>query len=70
MADDRTQKRVFCRRNHVSKSADEHLGCPYCYGRLREVVEQGEPQRFCDWDPDNDPVTFGFPDDSSRNQRS
>jgi hypothetical protein len=67
MSEDRAKKRVFCLRNHVSKDAEEHIGCPYCFGKKREVIEDGERQEFCDFEADQDPLTFGFPDGSSRN---
>ncbi len=38
----------------------EHLACPYCYGRARDV-ESGDYDRFCDFDAERDPIQFGFP---------
>ncbi len=67
MSDDPTQRRVFCVRNHVSKATDDHLGCPYCFGKKRELVEDGQREEFCDYSPDDDPLTFGFPEGSARN---
>ena len=67
MSDETPKKPVFCLRNHTSKEAEEHMSCPYCFGKKREVIEGGERKEFCDFDPDNDPITFGFPGDSSRN---
>lgn len=69
MSEDQSKKPVFCKRNHTSKDADEHMSCPYCFGKLREVIENGERTEFCDFDPDEDPITFGFPDDSTRNSQ-
>ncbi len=60
-------KKVFCVRNQVDKSAPEHLSCPYCFGRKSEVVENGERKEFCDFDPEKDPTSFGFPEGSTRN---
>lgn len=60
-------KPVYCVRNHTSKATEEHLSCPYCFGRKREVIEAGERKLFCDFDPDRDPIVFGFPDGSTRN---
>jgi hypothetical protein len=68
MADDRPRV-VFCVRNQITKCVEDHLGCPYCFGRNRDAVESGESKRFCDWDPEKDPVAFGFPPDTSRNSR-
>lgn len=71
MADNEAStKRVYCVRNHTTKKASEHLRCPYCFGRSREVVEAGEHERFCDFDPEKDPVSFGFPEGSTRAQRT
>jgi hypothetical protein len=67
MSEKHSHKPVFCLRNHSSKEAGEHMACPYCFGKKRELIEDGERKDFCDYDPDKDPVTFGFPDDSSRN---
>lgn len=65
--DAQKHKKVFCVRNQCEKGADEHLGCPYCFGKHREVVEEGERKEFCDFDPDKDPTSFGFPEGTSRN---
>ena len=62
-------KKIFCLRNQIMKPCEEHLQCPYCFGRRREVIEGGEHKDFCDFDPDKDPISFGFPDDSTRNLR-
>ncbi len=69
MSDEQANKPVFCKRNHRSKEAREHMSCPYCFGKKRELIEHGERADFCDFDPENDPIAFGFPDDSSRNAR-
>ena len=61
------RKRIFCVRNQCEKPADEHLGCPYCFGKRREVIESGERKDFCDFDPEKDPTTFGFPEGTTRN---
>jgi hypothetical protein len=66
-AESKKVKRVFCVRNKCEKDASEHLGCPYCFGKRREVVEDGERKDFCDFDPDKDPTSFGFPEGSTRN---
>lgn len=60
-------KTVFCVRNQIEKGAEEHLGCAYCFGKRREVIEKGERKEFCDFDPEKDPTSFGFPETSSRN---
>lgn len=58
---------VFCVRNQIDKPIDEHLRCPYCFGRTHDVIEGGERRRFCDYDPQKDPVCFGFPEGTTRN---
>ncbi|KAA3615212.1 MAG: hypothetical protein DWQ01_00375 [Planctomycetota bacterium] len=59
---------VHCRRVDRSLPPGEHLQCPYCFGKLAEV-EAGEHRRFCDFQPDQDPLHFGFPGDDSRSQQ-
>ena len=65
--DPKAEKKVFCVRNQMEKGAPEHLGCAYCFGKRREVIENGERKEFCDFDPDKDPTSFGFPENTSRN---
>lgn len=60
-------KGVFCIRNQIMKDAGEHLHCPYCFGKTREIIEGGECKEFCDFDPEQDPIAFGFAPDTSRN---
>ncbi len=70
MADPQAQpKKVFCVRNQILKDPAEHLCCPYCFGRVRHVIECGERKEFCDFNPEKDPIAFGFPEDSTRNLR-
>lgn len=69
MSEEQTPKRVFCLRNHIMKESIEHSKCPYCYGKEHELIELGERKHFCDYNPDKDPVSFGFPEDTSRNSR-
>ena len=60
-------KVVFCVRNERMKAAKGHLECPYCYAKALEEIESGERARFCDFDPEKDPTSFGFPEGTSRN---
>ena len=69
MADDQGPRKVYCVRNRLMKDAAEHIGCPYCFGKKREVIEDGKHLEFCDYDPDKDPISFGFPEDTTRNLR-
>lgn len=57
---------VFCVRNKVLKPPEEHLTCPYCFGRRREAVAGGDHALFCDYDESKDPLAFGFPEASTR----
>lgn len=66
MSGDKAAKGVFCVRNQILKDPEEHLRCPYCFGGRREAVEGGDRQEFCDFNPEKDPVAFGFPEGTSR----
>ena len=61
------EKVVRCRRTGESYDADEHRRCPYCYGSLADVAD-GDHETFCDYDPEKDPISFGFPPDGTRHQ--
>jgi len=63
------EPKVHCVRNGTDKPCDEHLACPYCFGKSRDVIEAGDRRRFCDYDPERDSVSFGFPAESSRHRR-
>jgi hypothetical protein len=56
---------VVCKRLGVARSVDEHLGCAYCHGEAPDVAS-GDASTFCDFDPTQDPICFGFPTRSSR----
>jgi len=58
-------EQVHCRRLATLRTVEEHLGCPYCFGK-RADVEGGDRGAFCDYQPGVDPVTFGFPENSGR----
>jgi len=60
-----TERLVRCVRVDAARTVAEHLACPYCFG-TRRAVAAGERARFCDYDPDRDPVVFGFPDGTAR----
>lgn len=53
-------KLVFCQRIQEPVSVGEHKGCAYCFGTVEAIVE-GRHEEFCDYDPDRDPLQFGFP---------
>ncbi|MBI5535435.1 MAG: hypothetical protein HY898_22085 [Deltaproteobacteria bacterium] len=69
MPEDQGSKKVYCVRNRLMKDANEHASCPYCFGKKHEAIEKGERSDFCDFNPDKDPISFGFPEDSGRNSR-
>jgi hypothetical protein len=55
-----TSEQVYCQRIQEPVSVDEHKKCAYCFGTVEAVVE-GNHEEFCDYDPDRDPLQFGFP---------
>ncbi|MBK7580527.1 MAG: hypothetical protein IPI67_10015 [Myxococcales bacterium] len=57
-----------CRRTGQMFSADEHARCPYCAASAETIAASGDYTQFCDYQPNVDPVHFGFPDDTSRNK--
>jgi len=59
--------RIFCRRLERELPIGEHSACPYCFGKRAEIA-QGDHDEFCDYKKGEDPINFGFPADSSRNQ--
>ena len=52
---------VYCRRVKRPLPLAEHERCPYCFGETGEI-KTGEHEKFCDFDPEKDPVNFGFPE--------
>lgn len=59
---------VLCRRVGREFDLDEHQKCPYCYGHAEDIAT-GDHERFCEFKPGVDPVSFGFPGHTSREQR-
>lgn len=59
---------VHCPRLGKARPAEEHVACPYCYGRVAEV-KAGDRTSFCDFKPGIDPVSFGFAPELGRFQR-
>ena len=59
--------RLRCRRLERQLELTEHQRCPYCFGPLREI-ERGRYECFCDFRSGVDPIHFGFPPDSQRQQ--
>lgn len=53
--------KVFCRRLQRPLPVAEHEKCLYCFGGAAEI-RTGDTARFCDFDPEKDPIQFGFPD--------
>jgi hypothetical protein len=56
---------VQCRRLGRPLTVHEHRECPYCHGKTAEVAS-GQHETFCDYDPEEDPINFGFPQDRGR----
>ncbi|MHC4821727.1 MAG: hypothetical protein ACYTDX_08430 [Planctomycetota bacterium] len=56
---------VHCRRTGQEYEVDKHVRCPYCFGEEGDVAT-GNHEKFCDFEPGKDPVSFGFPKDSER----
>ncbi len=59
---------VPCRRTGQSYDPCEHVRCPYCFGTESDVAP-GDHEKFCDFEPGKDPVSFGFPEDLRRFRR-
>lgn len=59
--------KLRCRRVDRMVDLVEHERCPYCFGHRQELAS-GRYETFCDWHPERDPLNFGFPDDSAREQ--
>ena len=62
-------KRLLCKRTGVQIEPGEHERCPYCFGRLADI-ETGSHEAFCDYREGIDPVSFGFPDENRRLDKS
>ena len=62
-------KTLRCRRTGQMFSVAEHVECPYCYGDEGTIEKGGEYEDFCEFRAGEDPINFGFPPDSSRNQQ-
>lgn len=58
---------VHCRRTGQDYDAGTHERCPYCFGQSSDV-RPGAHGEFCDFDPDKDPVSFGFPPGTTRDR--
>ena len=58
-------KAVACRRTGQICDLTECARCPYCFGDDADVGG-GDPASFCDFHPEVDPVSFGFPGDGQR----
>ena len=58
------EPKVNCPRLDKLRPIEEHEDCPYCFGSAEEIAE-GPRAKFCDFDPEKDPLNFGFPSDAS-----
>ena len=57
-------RRFLCHRRGARVGVEEVRQCPYYFGRLDPISRHH--LRFCDFDPDLDPHSFGFPSFSRR----
>jgi len=58
---------VHCRRVDQDKTPEEHVTCPYCFGKLADIAPE-EHAKFCSFDPAVDPIVFGFPPGTTRSR--
>jgi hypothetical protein len=61
-------EQLRCRRTGQMYSVAEHAECPYCAEAADVIRKTGRHEDFCDYKPGEDPVSFGFPTDTSRNK--
>ncbi len=62
------EKGVHCRRVGKLLVPGEHEECLYCHGS-KDQIQTGEHGCFCNYDPEKDPVHFGFPTENVRDQK-
>jgi pyruvate ferredoxin oxidoreductase beta subunit/2-oxoisovalerate ferredoxin oxidoreductase beta subunit len=65
LAEEVGEDAVPCNRTGRAFDPTEHVRCPYCFGD-EAAVKAGQHAEFCDFRPGVDPVSFGFPDETSR----
>ena len=56
-----------CRRTGRMYTVAEHVVCPYCSGDASTIETSGDYKAFCEFEAGVDPVQFGFPDSTTRN---
>jgi len=61
-------KVLRCRRTGQMFNVPEHARCPYCFADDETIAKRGDYADFCDFDPEKDPINFGFRPDSTRNE--
>ncbi len=59
------QEKVYCQRLKRPLEVNEHGRCLYCYGDTADILT-GDYEIFCDFNSDEDPISFGFPSDNIR----
>ncbi len=67
----RSSKRIRvlrCRRTGQMFNVATHARCPYCFADGEAIAKRGDYKDFCDFDPEKDPINFGFRHDSTRNE--
>jgi hypothetical protein len=61
-------KTLRCRRTGQTFDVPQHARCPYCFADDDTIAKSGDYEDFCDFDPEKDPINFGFRHDSTRNE--
>ena len=61
-------KKLRCQRTGQLFEVQEHEECPYCSGDSQSIENADTYKDFCEFKKGKDPINFGFPPDSSRNQ--
>lgn len=56
---------VRCPRLGCMRTVAEHRECPYCYGP-EQAIATADRRCFCDYRPQVDATTFGFPEEFGR----
>jgi hypothetical protein len=61
-------KTLRCRRTGQMFDVPTHARCPYCFADEDTIAKGGQYEDFCGFDPEKDPINFGFRHDSTRNE--
>ena len=61
-------KTLRCRRTGQMFTVAQHVECPYCSAHEATIEGGSAYDAFCEFRQGKDPVSFGFPPDSTRTQ--